>query len=62
MPADGLPEVFERGSVEIEVLCLSDILRLTTDAYISEASGSQTTELTESRLVAEGWREPTHRQ
>lgn len=39
MPADRFPVVFERGTVEIEVLFLGDFLRITTGAYVREGSG-----------------------
>jgi hypothetical protein len=38
MPTDGLPVVFERGTIEIEVLFFSDILGVAADACIRGAS------------------------
>jgi len=60
MPTDGLPVVLEGGAVEIEVLFFGDILRFATGTRVREGFGNRITELTESRWVVGGWREPTH--
>jgi hypothetical protein len=63
MPADGLPIVLERGTIEIEVLFLSDVLRITTGTCIKEGSRlGQITKRTGSRWAAGDWREPIRRQ
>jgi len=60
MPIDRLPVVLEGGAVEIEVLFFGDILRFATGTHIREGRVNRITELTGSRWVVEGWREPTH--
>lgn len=49
MPADRLSVVLEGGTVEIKVLCFTDLLGVTTDTCIREGLGNRITELTGSR-------------
>ena len=53
MPADRFPVVFERGTVEIEVLFLGDILRVAVVICVRE--GIQASNYRTYRVQMGGW-------